>query len=55
MVIVQMHLQTNIRSMVMSIVPVKIADIIEVVKIVILKIILNIVPKQKGAQHDLTV
>ena len=39
----------------MSIVPVKIADIIEVVKIVILKIILNIVPKQKGAQHDLTV
>lgn len=39
----------------MNIVPVKIADIIEVVKIVILKIILNIVPKQKGAQHDLTV
>ena len=32
----------------------KIADIIEVVKIVILKIIVNKVQKQKAAQHDLT-
>ena len=45
MVIVQMHLQTNIQSMDMNIVLVKIADIIEVVS----KIILNIVLKQRGA------
>lgn len=49
MVIVQMHLQTNIQSMDMNIVLVKIVDIIEVVKIAISKIILNIVLKQRGA------
>lgn len=49
MVIVQMHLQTNIQSMDMNIVLVKIADIIEVVKIAISKIILNIALKQRGA------